>query len=129
MTSWALLRFRGRKTGAAYTIVVSWHELDGKPVFLSPYRWQHNFTGGAPLTVRHGGVDLQGRGVLAADPDHVAEVVNGLLADGTAQRRLGLKLPDGHRVTSADIAAINFGVVRFEPLNGKAGDLGPPRNG
>jgi len=47
MTGQALLRFSGRKTGAAYAVVVSWHEVDGNQVVVSPAQWRLNFTGGA----------------------------------------------------------------------------------
>ncbi len=115
MTRQAVLRFKGRKTGTPYTIVVTWHELDGKAVIISSFPWRHNFKGGAPLVVRHGGVDIQGQGVLDADTEHVAAAVNELLAHGTPGRALGLKVIPGHQVTPADIAALHLGMVRFEP--------------
>ncbi len=116
MTGQALMHFSGQRTGAGYTVVVSsWHEFQGEHVIVSPARWRRNFAGGAPLVVRHGGVDIRGRGVLDADPDHVAAVANGLLSAGISQRALGLKVPAGHRISPADVAAIHLGVVRFEP--------------
>ncbi len=115
MTSQAVLRFTGRKTGTPYTVVVTWNELDGKAVIISPFPWRHNFKGGAPLLVRHGGVDIQGQGVLDADTVHIAAAVNQLMADGTPGRALGLKVVTGHQVTPADAAALHLGMVRFEP--------------
>ncbi len=59
---------------------------------VSPAQWRRNFTPDAPLLERHRGVVIPGQGVLDADPDRVAAVVNALLSAGARHQALGLKL-------------------------------------
>lgn len=111
----ALARFRGRRTGRSYEVVVTWHELDGQVYVVTPARWRVNFAGGAPMTMRHLGVDVPGRGVLDTDPEVVADVVGRLLAKGESPRAFALTMPAGHRVTAADLAATDRAIVTFHP--------------
>jgi len=111
----ALLTFSGRRTGRTYQAVVSFHELDGQVYVVTPQRWRANFTGGAPMRMRHAGVEVPGTGVLERDPELVAGVVNGLLAKGEPARAFALRIPEGHRLTAADVRATDRAVVRFVP--------------
>jgi hypothetical protein len=115
LRGFALARFRGRRTGRSYEVVVTWHELDGQVYVVTPARWRANFAGGAPMTMRHLGVDVPGRGVLETDPEVVADVVARLLARGESPRAFALKMPADHRMTAADMAATNRAIVTFHP--------------
>jgi hypothetical protein len=111
----ALITFRGRRSGRTYQVVVTWHELDGVVQVVTPARWRANFAGGAPMTMRHRGVDVPGRGVLDTDPERVADVVARLLAAGEPPRAFALDVPAGHRVTAADLAGTDRAIVTFHP--------------
>ena len=111
----ALIRFRGRRTGREYEVVVTWHELDGQVYVVTPSRWRANFAGGAPMRMRHSGVEVPGEGVLETDPAVVADVMNRLLARGEPPRAFALKMPAGHRLTAADVTAVNRAIVTFLP--------------
>ena len=115
LRGFALASFRGRRTDRSYEVVVSWHELDGRVYVVTPAGWRANFAGGAPVTMRHLGVDVPGRGVLDTDPEVVADVVGRLLAKGESPRAFALKMPADHRVTAADVAATNRAIVTFHP--------------
>jgi len=111
----ALLTFSGRRTGRSYQAVVTFHELDGQVYVVTPRPWRVNFTGGAPLRMRHAGVEVPGTGALETDPEVVAGVVSRLLAKGEPARAFALRIPDGHRVTAADMRATDRAIVRFVP--------------
>jgi hypothetical protein len=115
LRGFALMTFSGRRTGRAYEVVVTWHELDGQVHVVTPARWRANFAGGAPMSMRHLGIDVPGWGVLETDPEVVADVVRRLRAAGEPPRAFGLKMPPGHDMTAADVAATNRAVVRFHP--------------
>jgi hypothetical protein len=111
----ALVTFSGRRTGRSYQAVVTFHELDGQVYVVTPRPWRANFTGGAPMRMRHAGVDVPGTGVLERDPDVVADVVNGLLAKGEPARAFALRIAEGHLLTADDVRATDRAVVRFVP--------------
>ena len=111
----ALISFRGRRTGRPYEVVVTWHELDGQIYVVTPARWRANFAGGAPLRMRHSGVEVPGQGVLETDPERVADVVGRLLDRGEPPRAFALKFAAGHRLTAADVTAVNRAIVTFRP--------------
>src|SRR3954447_24411662 len=67
-----LLRFRGRRSGRRYAIVVGVHETDGRTLVVTPAQWRLNFSGGAPAELRHRGKTLRRTGTLVADPNAVA---------------------------------------------------------
>jgi hypothetical protein len=115
LRGFALISFRGRRTGRAYEVVVTWHELDGQVHVVTPARWRANFAGGAPMSMRHAGIDVPGRGVLETDAEVVADVVRRLLAAGERPAAFALKMPAGHEVTAADVTATNRALVTFHP--------------
>jgi hypothetical protein len=110
-----VVTFAGRRTGRTYQAVVTFHELDGQVYVVTPRRWRANFAGGAPMRMRHAGVDVPGTGVLDDDPAFVADVINRLRAAGQPARAFALRIADGHQVTAADVTATNRAVVRFVP--------------
>jgi hypothetical protein len=111
----ALASFHGRRTGRPYEVVVTWHELDGQVYVVTPARWRANFAAGAPLGIRHRGVHVPGTGLLETDPRVVADVMNRLLDRGEPARAFALKLPAGHRLSAADVTAVNRAIVTFTP--------------
>ena len=115
LRGFALASFHGRRTGRSYEVVVTWHELDGRVYVVTPAPWRANFAGGAPMTMRHLGVDVPGRGVLETDPEVVADVVARLLAAGEPPRAFALTMPADHRMTAADVVATNRAIVSFHP--------------
>jgi hypothetical protein len=121
MKGLALLRFDGRRSGRRFSVVVGWHVIDGVPVVLTPAPWRANFADGAAVTVRRRGRDERLVGRLETDPVTVAAAINALLAAGTSPRAIGLKLPDGHTFSPADVIATGRAMIRFVPVGG-AGD-------
>jgi hypothetical protein len=110
----AVLEFRGRRTGRTYRIVVGWHDLDGRHLVFTPARWRLNFTDGAPVTVTAGGRRQVGTGTLISDPEAVASAMQGVLDAGTRPRDLGLNIAPGHRVTAADMSATGREMIAVE---------------
>ncbi|MEY2582515.1 MAG: hypothetical protein QOE09_2364 [Ilumatobacteraceae bacterium] len=53
-------------------------------------------------------------GTLVTDAAEVAAAVQAVLDNGTPGRQLGLRIPTGHRVLPADIAAVDRAIIRFE---------------
>ena len=66
------------------------------------------------MTIWHRGRARPGRGTLVDDPAAVAASLQRVLDDGTAPRRLGLRVPAGGRVTVADVEALGRRMVRFD---------------
>ena len=104
--SGVLLEFRGRRTGAAYRVPVLGHEVAGTLSVFTPAGWRHNFTGGAPVTVRRRGRTDRCRGELVTDPGIVGPALRAVLAAEASPRRLGLKIPAGHEPSDAELAAV-----------------------
>ena len=115
LRGFAVVTFAGRRTGRTYQAVVTFHDLDGQVYVVTPRRWRANFAGGAPMRMRHAGVEVPGTGVLDDDPAFVADVINRLRAAGEPPRAFALRIADGHQVTAADVTATNRAVVRFVP--------------
>jgi hypothetical protein len=112
----AVLSFDGRRTGRRYDVVVTWHELDGRPVLVTPSPWRANFAGaGAPLTLLHRGSELHGTGTLVTDPTAVAGAVARLQESGQPLQAFGLKGPRGHLLTPEDARRTDRAVVTVEP--------------
>jgi hypothetical protein len=115
LKGFAVITFRGRRTGRPYEVVVTWHEMDGQVYVVTPAPWRVNFAGGAPMTMHHAGVDVPGRGVLETDPQAVADVMRRLMDRGESQRAFALKVDSGHRVTPADVTAVDRALIIFHP--------------
>jgi hypothetical protein len=111
----ALLQFTGRRSGRRFSVPVGWHDADGGAVVLSPASWRANFAGGAPTTVRRHGRVQQMTGTLVTDPAAVADRIQRLLDGGTAPRAIGLDVPAGHRVTAADVMAVDRAIIELRP--------------
>jgi deazaflavin-dependent oxidoreductase (nitroreductase family) len=72
--SFMLITFTGRKSGQTYTTPVN-YVRDGDDLLVTSYRqrtWWRNLRGGAPVTVRVQGRDLEGVGEAITDDEGVA---------------------------------------------------------
>lgn len=78
-----LITFTGCKSGKMYTTPVSYSQHDGKVYVFSHATWWKNLCGGAPVTMRIQGHEVQGiaepeaenkKAIAAALADHLREV-------------------------------------------------------
>jgi len=113
----ALLEFRGRRSGRLLRVPVGWHEIETGHVVFTPAPWRVNFDGGAAVTVRVRGRRLKLIATLEVDPDTVAVALQSLADRRGSLRSVGVDTPDHHRVTAADVAALDRAVLRFEPAD------------
>lgn len=112
----AMLSFDGRRTGRRYDVVVTWHELDGRPVFVTPSPWRANFAGtGAPVTLLHRGRELHGTGTLVTDAPTVAAALARFQESGEPLQAFGLRGPRGHRLTTDDVRRTHRALVTVQP--------------
>ena len=111
----ALLEFEGRRTHRHYRVPVGWHDHDGEPVVMSPARWRWNFAGGLHTTIHHRGRETEMVGVLEAEPATVASLLQAMVDQGFPLARIGVRAPEGHRLSSDDIVAVDRAVIRFRP--------------
>jgi len=109
----ALLQFRGRKSGRKFAVPVGWHIVDGAPVVSTPATWRNNFRGGLPVTVHHHGCRHRFTATLDEDVAAVAEVLNALFAAGESPKMLGLAMPPDYRLTPEDVKAVDRALLRF----------------
>ncbi len=108
----AILTFSGRRSGRRYDVVVTWHELDGRPVVVTPSSWRANFAdGGAPVMLLHRGTRLHGTGELVTDAPTVADAVARLQDAGEPLRAFGLAGPADQLVTAADVSRTGRALV------------------
>ena len=110
----AELEFEGRRTARRLRIVVGWHELDSRPLVLTPATWRANFEGGHPALIWHRGRTEQWHGTLVTDPALVAELLNRLLGSGASPGSMGLRIADGHQVGADDVVAVGRAAICFE---------------
>ena len=111
----ALLEFTGRRSGRRFLVPVGWHEIDSGHVVFTPAPWRVNFRSGHPVTVRFRGQHQSLTGVLDDDPERVALALQSLADRRGSLRAVGIDIPARHRVTAADVAAVDRAVIRFEP--------------
>lgn len=112
----ALLEFRGRRTGRLLRVPVGWHHIGGEHVVFTPAPWRANLRDGVPVTVHFRGHRLEMTGTLDDDPDHVATVLQSLADLHGSLRRVGIDIPPGHRITADDIRAVRRALIRFTTL-------------
>ena len=69
-----LVTFTGRKSGKTYTTPVSYMQTDGAVTLFTHATWWRNLVGGAPVTLRIRGKQVQGKtDVIEDNPKAVAE--------------------------------------------------------
>jgi len=111
----AELEFEGRRSGRRHRVVVGWHEIDGRPVVVSPAGWRINFAGGRAVRVWHRGRATSWDGSLDTDPASVATAINALVGTGTSPGAMGVRIAAGHEVSAADVVAVDRAVIRLAP--------------
>ena len=111
----ALLEFTGRRSGRRFLVPVGWHEIDSRHVAITPAPWRVNFRDGIPVTVWFRAQRQDLIGVLDDDTGRVAVALQSLADRRGSLRPVGVDIPPGHRVTAADVAAVDRAVIRFEP--------------
>lgn len=111
----ALLEFNGRRSGRRYRVPVGWHEIDGLTVVFTPAGWRQNFADRAEVTVRYRGRTRQMTGTLVMDPTQVADTLQSMFAGGASPRSVGLDVPEGHAMTTSDVAAVDRAMITFGP--------------
>lgn len=109
----ALLEFKGRRSGRLYRVPVGWHSNATGPEVFTPAPWRANFVGGIEVVVHHRGRRQTLRGTLEADPGRVAAVMQSLADRQGSLRAIGVTIPSGHRVTAADVLAVDRAVITF----------------
>lgn len=109
----ALLGFRGRRSGRLLRIPVGWHEIDGIRVVFTPARWRANFRDGIRVTVHFHGRRRELTGTLDDDPDRVAAALQSLADRRGSLRAVAIDIQPGHRVTAADVRALDRELIRF----------------
>lgn len=113
----ALLEFRGQRSGKLLRVPVGWHATDNGHVVVTPAAWRANFRGGAPVTVRFRCRRRKLIGTLDDDPHAVATTLRNIAERRGSLRPVGIEIPDGHRITPADVAAVDRAVIRFHPTS------------
>lgn len=108
----ALLEFRGRRSGKRVRVPVGWHHVDGDTVVFTPASWRNNFVGELPVTVRYRGRTHRLTGALVTDPEAVAATLRSL-SNGASLRKVGIAVPEGHAVTAADVRSVDRAMIRF----------------
>lgn len=115
LSNLALIEFAGRRTGRRIAVVVGWHAVDGSPVIFTPAPWRANFAEGAAAIVWWRGRREERVGTLESEPVAVAHALDAVIRTGTSPRALGLRVPDGHAMTAADVTETGRSIVRFGP--------------
>jgi len=91
-----LLRFRGRKSGRHYEVVVGRRNIGGRLVVLTTSPWRLNLRGGVvEVEATIEGERRRGRAEIEEDPEEVAHVYANFIGEygyEQAGRRLGIKI-------------------------------------
>jgi hypothetical protein len=109
----ALLEFDARRSGRRLRIPVGYHEARSGRVVVTPAPWRANFRGGIPVTLHHLGRGHDLVAHLEDDPHRVAEELQAIADRRGSLGLVGIKAPRGHRMTEADVAAVDRAVIRF----------------
>lgn len=109
----ALIEFHGHRSGRRYRVPVGWHEIDGAHVVFTPAPWRANFRTPSPVTVTFRSRRRDFTGTLDDDPEAVAAALQTLADQRGTLRPIGVAVPSGHRITEADVAAVDRALIRF----------------
>jgi hypothetical protein len=114
--------FSGRKSGRAYSLVLSAHSIDGILYALSGATWTANFRDGAPAQVLHDGKSTTMRGELITDTTQVADLYARcaeFYGVKRAERVMGVGFRD-HQMPTRDqfgeaVEELGLRAIRFTP--------------
>lgn len=122
MGEFMLVSFTGRKSGRAFSVPVSAHELDGNLYAVLEAQWKYNFRDGADAEVYHLGKKSAKHGVLITEQPTVVDIVNRLAigyGSKRAQRSMGMKFRDDQVPTVADwedaVARLKIAAIKLSP--------------
>ncbi len=76
-----VLSFTGRSSGTRYATPVNYLQRGAELLITTDSSWWHNLDGGAPVTVRLRGRQVQASAEASRDPDVVAEALTALVLD------------------------------------------------
>jgi len=109
-----VLSFTGRRSGTRYTTPVNYLQRGNQLLITTDSRWWHNLDGGAPVSVRLRGRQVQASAVAIRDPDVVAEALTALVRDHPPYGRWAhiRTAPDG----TPDAADVHAEVARGRVL-------------
>ena len=113
----ALLEFRGRRSGKLRRITVGFYEVDSGSVVFTPAAWRANFREGLPVAVWFHGRRREFTGLLDDDPERVTLALRSLAEQRGSLRLVGIGLPAGQQVCAADVVALDRAVIHFEPAS------------
>ena len=97
LKSFLVVKFKGRKSGKQFTLILSAHRLDGDLYLLTGATWRVNFRGGTAAEVTYDGKTSAMRGELIEDTATVADLSKRIAESygaKAAQRVMGLKFRD-----------------------------------
>jgi hypothetical protein len=114
--------FTGRKSGHAYSLVLSAHLIDGILYALTGATWKANFRDGAPAQVLHDGKTAAMRGELITDTAEVADLYAHcaeFYGVKRAERVMGVGFRD-HQLPTRDqfgeaVEELGLRAIRFTP--------------
>ncbi len=114
--------FTGRKSGRAYSLVLSAHFFDGVLYALTGATWKANFRGGASAQVLHDGKSTTMRGELITDTAQVADLYARcaeFYGVKRAERVMGVGFRD-HQLPTRDqfgeaVEELGLRAIRFTP--------------
>jgi hypothetical protein len=114
--------FTGRKSGRAYSLVLSAHLIDGLLYALTGANWKANFRDGAPAQVLHDGHTTAMRGELITDTAQVADLYARcaeFYGVKRAERVMGVGFRD-HQMPTRDqfgeaVEELGLRAIRFTP--------------
>lgn len=113
----ALLEFRGRRSGRLYLVPTGFYRVKGMVVVFTPADWRANFSGGAPAILHHRGRASRMLGTLITDPSEVALYLGAVLAGGSSARLLGIDLPRDHELNASDVVSLTRAMIQFRSID------------
>ncbi len=94
---------------------MGWQEVGSHPVVCTPAPWRANFRDGIPVAVWFRGRRRAYDATLDDDPARVAALLQSLADRSGSLRSVGIDIPSGHRITAADVAAVDRAIIHFTP--------------
>ncbi len=76
-----VLSFTGRRSGTRYATPVNYLQRGAELLITTDHQWWRNMTGGAPVSVRLRGRQVQATAEAIRDPDVVAEALTAIVLD------------------------------------------------